>query len=68
MRVLVRVLVEGCLGLTVVAVATLLHLALRGALRRKNRKHGLADLPENGVFRRKEPLRRPFFLSRADER
>jgi hypothetical protein len=68
MRVLVRVLVEGCLGLTVVAGVALLHLALRGALRRKSRKHGLADLPENGAFGRKEPLRRPFFLSRADER
>jgi hypothetical protein len=68
MRVLVRVLVEGCLGLTVVAAVAFLHLALRGALLRRNRKHGLTDLPEDGAFSRKEPLRRPFFLSRADER
>ena len=68
MRVLVRILMEGCLGLTVVAAAALLHLALRGASRLQYREHDPGDLPENGAFGRRETLRRPVFLSRVDER
>lgn len=64
---LVRIVVEGCLGMTMVAVVALLHFALRSALRYQDRRAALGDLQEDTVFNQKEQLRRPFFLWRADE-
>jgi hypothetical protein len=68
MRTLMRAIVEGCLGLGIVVVAVLLHLALRGALRRQDRLLALAAPAENNfVSGRSEKLRRPFFLPHSDE-
>jgi hypothetical protein len=68
MRVLIRAVVEGFLGLGIVAVALLLHLARRIVSRRQDRLHSSsAPMHNNSAFGRNEKLRRPFFLSRSDE-
>ncbi|MBX6361477.1 MAG: hypothetical protein IRZ03_15525 [Acidobacterium ailaaui] len=60
MRSVVRAVVEGCLGAAVVAVAALLHIAVRSALRQQTEKSA-------GGFGGGEHSKRPVFLSRADE-
>jgi hypothetical protein len=59
MRSIVRAVVEGCLGAAVVAVAALLHIAVRSALRQQ------AEKGSDGFG--KGNSKRPVFLSRADE-
>jgi hypothetical protein len=67
MRALIRIFMEGCLGVTTVAAVTLLHLAIRSALRYRDRKYGSAKLHEDSAFVLIQKPRRSSFLSRANE-
>ncbi|HEX3436343.1 MAG TPA: hypothetical protein VHT24_06205 [Pseudacidobacterium sp.] len=68
MRALIRAVLEGFLGVATVAVVAVLHIALRSALQYHNRKRPSMEPPEDGsIFSKSEQLRRPVFLSRADE-